>query len=167
MLLSVGRQETEFNTQIVSGAGARGLLQVMPITARHVCRDYKVSCSVPKLMSDAAYNVKLASAYIADRTDEFRGSYILTLTGYNAGPGRTREWLGKLGDPRGGVDPIDWINAIPFEETRLYVQKVLSNLQVYRSLLGERDPLRLDLDLKRVRPAVKRATPAASAPAPE
>ena len=151
MLLGIGRQETEFNSDTKSGAGARGLLQVMPVTARHVCRDYSIKCDVPKLMTDSSYNLQLAAAYIADRTDQFDGSYILTLTGYNAGPGRTREWLGKLGDPRGKVDPLDWIYRIPFEETRLYVQKVLANVQMYRALLGEKEPLQLDLDLKRAK----------------
>ncbi|MEZ5844131.1 MAG: lytic transglycosylase domain-containing protein [Hyphomicrobiaceae bacterium] len=164
MLLGIGRQETEFNSQIVSGAGARGLLQVMKVTARHICRDYKVRCQYERLMSDPAYNLQLASAYIADRTDEFGGSYILTLTGYNAGPGRTREWLSKLGDPRGSVAPIDWIQRIPFEETRLYVQKVLSNIQVYRSLLGEAEPLKLDLDMKRGQPVRKGASETERAP---
>lgn len=163
MLLAIARQETEFNEAIVSGAGARGILQVMPVTARHVCRDYRVPCNIPRLLSDPSYNAQLAAAYIADRTDEFAGSYILTLTGYNAGPGRTREWLRKLGDPRvANVDPLDWIYRIPFEETRGYVQKVLANVQIYRSLLGEEKPLRLDLDLARAK-AGRRSSDAAGA----
>jgi hypothetical protein len=76
---------------------------------------------------------------------EFSGSYVLTLAGYNAGPGRAREGIKEFGDPRDGkVDPIDWIHRIPFEETREYVQKVLSNIQIYRARLGERDAVRLD-----------------------
>ena len=122
----------------MSGAGARGILQVMPVTAKHVCRDYKIKCDIPRLMKDPAYNTMLGSAYISDRMDEFTGSYVLTLAGYNAGPGRAREWIKEFGDPRDGkVDPIDWIHRIPFEETREYVQKVLSNIQVYRARLGE------------------------------
>ena len=110
----------------------------MPVTARHVCRDYKLKCDIPRLMKDPAYNTMLGSAYISDRMDEFTGSYVLTLAGYNAGPGRAREWIKEFGDPRDGkVDPIDWIHRIPFEETREYVQKVLSNIQVYRARLGE------------------------------
>jgi len=151
-LLSIGRQESEFNTKIISHAGARGILQVMPITARHICRDYKIKCRIKDLISKPAYNVRLASAYIADRMDDFGGSYILTLTGYNAGPGRTRQWLRQLGDPRHkSVEPLDWIYRIPFDETRKYVQKVLSNIQVYRSRLGKRRPVQLVRDMARAR----------------
>lgn len=149
-LLGIARQESEFNTKIVSRAGARGVLQVMPITARHVCRDYKITCKISDLLANPVYNARIGSAYIADRMGEFRGSYILTLTGYNAGPGRTRQWLKKLGDPRAkGVNTLDWIYRIPFEETRNYVQKVLANIQVYRARLGEQRPLQLRRDMQR------------------
>ena len=152
MLFAIARQESEFNSTIVSRAGARGVLQVMKITARHVCRQYRIRCRIEDLLEDPSYNARIASAYIADRRDEFGGSYILTLTGFNAGPGRTRQWLRRMGDPRQrSVDPFDWIYRIPFEETRLYVRKVLSNVQIYRARLGESDPLRLDRDLKRGR----------------
>jgi soluble lytic murein transglycosylase len=151
-ILGIARQESEFNTLIISGAGARGILQVMPVTAKHVCHDYKLKCDIPRLMKDPAYNTMLGSAYISDRMDEFTGSYVLTLAGYNAGPGRAREWIKEFGDPRDGkVDAIDWIHRIPFEETREYVQKVLSNIQVYRARLGEQETaLRLNADLKRI-----------------
>jgi soluble lytic murein transglycosylase len=149
-LLGVARQESEFNTSTLSGAGARGILQVMPITARHVCRDYRLKCDIPRLMKDAAYNTMMGSAYISDRMDEFDGSYVLTLAGYNAGPGRAREWIREFGDPRRpNVDPIDWIHRIPFEETREYVQRVLSNIQVYRARLGDEAAVRLNADLRR------------------
>ena len=152
LMLAIARQESEFNTRIVSGAGARGIMQVMPITARHVCRDYKIKCRINDLLTDPKYNAKIASAYIADRTDDFTGSYILTFTGYNAGPGRTRQWLRTLGDPRDKrIEPLDWIYRIPFEETRKYTQKVLSNIQVYRARLGEEKPLRLRSDMNRAR----------------
>lgn len=152
-LLGIARQESEFNTNIVSGAGARGILQVMPATARHVCRDYKISCDIRRLGNDEAYNLMVASAYIGDRMGEFRGSYILGLAGYNAGPGRARQWIREFGDPReSGVDPIDWIERIPFQETREYVAKVLSNIQVYRSRLGAGSKaLRLEQDLLRAK----------------
>jgi soluble lytic murein transglycosylase len=151
LILGIARQESEFDMATFSGAGARGILQVMPVTARHVCRDYKVRCDIPRLMKDAAYNTMMGSAYIADRMDEFRGSYILAIAGYNAGPGRAREWIKEFGDPRDpNVDPIDWIYRIPIQETREYVQKVLSNLQIYRARLGEEaTAVRLNADLRR------------------
>ncbi|MFM9847750.1 MAG: lytic transglycosylase domain-containing protein [Hyphomicrobiaceae bacterium] len=149
MLLGIARQESEFNSAIISTAGARGLLQVMPITARHICRDHKVKCDVPRLLTDNSYNAMIASAYIGDRMAEFGGNYVLTLAGYNAGPGRAREWMRAFGDPRTSkVDPIDWIESIPIEETREYVKKVLANIQVYRARLGEAQALRLSQDLK-------------------
>lgn len=153
-LLGLARQETEFNSDTVSGAGARGILQVMKVTANHVCRDYKIKCSHDRLLKDDAYNTMIASAYVADRLDEWQGSYVLGLPSYNAGPGRTREWVKEFGDPRDpDVDPIDWIERIPIEETRRYVAKVLSNIQVYRARLGDDSPLRLEEDLTRARTA--------------
>jgi soluble lytic murein transglycosylase len=153
MLLGLARQETEFNTLIVSGAGAKGLLQVMTMTAKHVCRDYKIKCDIGRLLTDPSYNAMLASAYVADRMDEFSGSYVLTIAGYNAGPGRARQWIREFGDPRDPkVDPIDWIERIPIQETREYVPKVLANIQIYRARLGEEQPaLRLEEDLNRAR----------------
>jgi soluble lytic murein transglycosylase len=167
VIFGIARQESEFNSLTMSGAGARGILQVMPVTAKHVCRDYKIKCDIPRLMKDPAYNTMLGSAYITDRMSEFSGSYVLTLAGYNAGPGRAREWIKEFGDPRDGkVDPIDWIHRIPFEETREYVQKVLSNIQVYRARLGEANAVRLNADLKRLTaaPVAASDTPAASTP---
>jgi soluble lytic murein transglycosylase len=103
-------------------------------------------------MKDPAYNTMMGSAYIADRMEEFRGSYVLAIAGYNAGPGRAREWIREFGDPRDpGVDPIDWIHRIPIQETREYVQKVLSNIQIYRARLGEEaTAVRINADLRRV-----------------
>ena len=151
LLLAIARQESEFNTLTVSGAGARGLMQVMPITARHVCRVYKLKCNVAKLSTDKTYNTAIASAYIGDRLKEFDGSYVLSIAGYNAGPARVRQWTKDLGDPRlEDIDPVDWIHSIPFGETRLYVQKVLSNVQIYRARLAD-SPIvtRLQEDLNR------------------
>lgn len=153
LLLGIARQETEFNTRIVSGAGARGLLQVMPITARHVCRDHKIKCDIPRLLTDKVYNTMIGSAYIGDRMAEFDGNYPLTLAGYNAGPGRVRQWIREFGDPRSSskLDAVDWIERIPFEETREYVGKVISNIQIYRARIGDQPALRLDEDLWRGR----------------
>ncbi len=159
LMLGIARQESEFNTLTVSGAGARGILQVMPITAKHVCRDYKLKCDIPRLLTDKAYNTMIASAYIGDRMGEFQGSYVLGTAGYNAGPGRARQWMREFGDPRDPkVDVIDWIYRIPFEETREYVQKVLANTQIYRARLGAPETaLKLNDDLARARGAGRAA----------
>jgi soluble lytic murein transglycosylase len=153
MLLGIARQETEFEPQTVSGAGAKGLLQVMTVTANEICQNYKFKCDIPRLLTDNAYNVKIASAYIANYMDEFSGSYVLGLAGYNAGPGRARQWIRENGDPRDPkVDIVDWIERIPITETREYVTKVLSNIQIYRARLGESETaLRLEQDLARAR----------------
>lgn len=149
-LLGITRQETEFEPKTLSSAGAKGFMQVMTVTAKHVCRDYKFKCEISRLMDDKPYNVRIAAAYIGDRMREFGNSYILGLAGYNAGPGRARQWVRENGDPRSAsVDPIDWIERIPFTETREYVAKVLSNIQVYRARLGDgQNALRLSRDLK-------------------
>jgi soluble lytic murein transglycosylase len=159
-LLGLARQETEFNVDTVSGAGARGILQVMKVTAKHVCRDYKIKCAYDRLLKDASYNTMIASAYVADRIRDWDGSYILGLSSYNAGPGRTRQWVREFGDPRDPkVDPIDWIERIPFEETRSYVGKVLSNIQVYRARLGEETTaVRIHEDLSRARATAYKPT---------
>ena len=167
-LLGVTRQETEFNKDTVSGAGAKGLMQVMKVTAEQVCHDYKFQCELDRLLPDTAYNVQLASAYIGDRIREFRGSYVLGLSGFNAGPGRSSEWIHAFGDPRdASTDPLDWIERIPFLETREYVAKVLSNIQIYRARLGEEDnALQLDLDLDRGRDVRRKpGKPVPSSPA--
>ena len=105
-------------------------------------------------MGDPAYNMKLGAAHLADLIDEYNGSYVLTLVAYNAGPRRVREWVAEYGDPRGGkVDPIDWVESIPFQETRQYVQKVLQNTQVYRSRLAPETVRPLTADLRRGGPA--------------
>ena len=114
-----------------------------------------------KLLTDNAYNARIASAYIADRMQEFQGSYLLGIAGYNAGPGRARQWSREFGDPRDPkIDPVDWIHRIPFEETREYVQKVLANTQVYRARLGSPETaLRINDDLARARGGARAAEP--------
>lgn len=138
IVYSIARQESEFNYEIKSRAGARGLMQVMPNTLKYLARKYKIKRSTAWLTQRPAYNAKVGSAYIADRHDEFGGSYIMTIAGFNAGPGRVRQWVRKFGDPRSShIDPIDWVERIPFTETRNYVQKVMANLQVYRARLKD------------------------------
>ena len=127
------------NPGVVSSAGARGLVQLMPATARMMAGQLGLAYEANRLTSDPAYNLQLGSAYLADRLVEFGNSHVLAFAAYNAGPGRVRTWLRKYGDPRSpGVDVVDWIEQIPFSETRNYVQRVLEGTQVYRVLLAGR-----------------------------
>ena len=133
LLLSVARQESNFAPGAKSSAGARGLMQLMPATARAVSRSIKTRFSRSRLTSDPDYNIHLGRAYLAGLIDQYGGSYVLAIAGYNAGPGSVQRWIRTLGDPRfDDVDVVDWIEQIPFSETRNYVQRVLENLQVYR-----------------------------------
>ncbi len=144
------RQESTFNPEATSSAGARGLMQLMPRTAKDVCRKVGLTYSEARL-GEPSYNLQLGTAFAAQQIDRFEGSYILALAGYNAGPGRVREWLEKFGDPRNGaIDPIDWVELIPIQETRNYVQRIIESLQVYRAkLAGGKSPLMIAPDLTR------------------
>jgi soluble lytic murein transglycosylase len=144
------RQESMFNPDAASAAGARGLMQLMPRTAKDVCRKIGVPYSERRL-DDPSYNLQLGTAFAAQQIERFDGSYVLALAGYNAGPARTREWVELFGDPRsGGVDPVDWIELIPISETRNYIQRIIESMQVYRSkLAGGRARLLIINDLKR------------------
>jgi len=137
---AIARQESEFNKGAVSGVGARGLLQLMPATARMMASKSGLPYSASRLTSDASYNATLGAAYLSDQLGRFDGSYILTFVGYNAGPSRANTWMERYGDPRGKpVDAvIDWIERIPFTETRNYVQRVMENYQVYKMRLTGR-----------------------------
>jgi peptidoglycan lytic transglycosylase len=125
-------------------------MQVTPEAARYVTKKFSVGYDVKRLLSDPVYNVQLGAAELGDLFDTYRGSYIMTFAGYNAGQGRVREWVARYGDPRDPtVDPIDWVERIPFAETRNYVQRVLENLQVYRVRFGGGTKLQIDADLRR------------------
>ena len=144
---AIARQESEFNAGAVSGAGARGLLQLLPGTAREMARGAGLAYSPARLTTDAAYNATLGAAFLADQLDRFDGSYVLTFAGYNAGPGRARDWVTRYGDPRGAEieTVVDWIERIPFTETRNYVQRVMENYQVYKMRLTGRTDIARDL----------------------
>ncbi|TIV66622.1 MAG: lytic transglycosylase domain-containing protein [Mesorhizobium sp.] len=131
---AIARQESEFNVGAVSSAGARGLLQLMPGTAKQLAKKAGMSFSQARLTSDAGYNATLGSAFLGEQLDRFGGSYVLTFAGYNAGPNRAAQWVAKYGDPRGkDVDAVvDWIERIPYTETRSYVQRVMENYEVYK-----------------------------------
>lgn len=144
---AIARQESEFNAGAVSGAGARGLLQLLPGTARDMARGAGLPYSPARLTTDAAYNATLGAAFLADQLGRFDGSYVLTFAGYNAGPGRARDWVERYGDPRGAdlAAVVDWIERIPFTETRNYVQRVMENYQVYKMRLTGRTEIARDL----------------------
>jgi soluble lytic murein transglycosylase len=133
LVYAIVRQESAFDQYAVSRVGARGLMQLMPGTAATLARKMQIGYSVGQLTADGAYNIQLGRTYLEGLLDDFGGSYALAIAGYNAGPGRIRQWLHDYGDPRGhDVSMVDWIETIPFTETRIYVQRVLENLQVYR-----------------------------------
>ena len=150
LVYGLSRQESEFDPQAGSKVGAQGLMQIMPGTAKLITKQYRMPYAPAKLMGDPSYNVKLGAAHLGDLIAEYNGSYVLTLVAYNAGPRRVREWVAEYGDPRSGkVDPIDWVESIPFQETRQYVQKVLQNTQVYRSRLAPETMRPMTADLRR------------------
>ena len=134
ILHAVVRQESAFDSEAVSNAGARGLMQLMPQTALRVAQRLNMPYSKNRLTRDPTYNLRLGQAYLADMLGEYDGSLILALAAYNAGPVRVERWLQQNGDPGPSIyDAIDWTESIPFTETRNYVQRVLENLAVYRS----------------------------------
>jgi soluble lytic murein transglycosylase len=150
VIYSIVRQESTFNPKTVSSARAMGLLQVTPAAGRYVTNKFHAPFDEKRLLADQSYNVQLGAAELGDLIADYRGSYILTFAGYNAGRGRVKEWIAKHGDPRDPkVDPIDWVEQIPFAETRNYVQRVLENLQVYRVRFGGGSKLLIEADLRR------------------
>jgi soluble lytic murein transglycosylase len=131
---AVTRQESNFDPQAVSPANARGLMQLLPATAAQVARQRGLAHQVGMLTTDPAHNMRLGAAFLSDLIGR-TGALPLALAGYNAGPGRVTEWVGTYGDPRGGggIAMLDWMELIPFAETRNYVQRVLENVAVYRA----------------------------------
>jgi soluble lytic murein transglycosylase len=137
LTLAVIRQESSFEQTARSRVGALGLMQLMPRTARQIARALKVRYARSRLTKEPNFNLRLGASYLKRQLDAFGGSYVLALAAYNAGPHRVSRWIKERGDPRNpGVDMIDWIERIPFAETRNYVQRVLESLHVYRLRLG-------------------------------
>ncbi len=150
LALAVTRQESSFNAAAVSSSGALGLMQLLPGTARDVAGRLGVPFIQDKLTRDPSYNVQLGSQYLAEMLGRFGGSYEIALAAYNAGPNRVARWLETMGDPRGGkIDMVDWIEMIPFSETRNYVQRIMEGVTVYRD--------RLNGSFRTVPPAVGRS----------
>ncbi len=153
MVMALARQESELNPRAISSADARGLMQLVPRYAQAEARMVGLPFRTSWLTDDPTYNLRLGRGFLDDLVDDFGGSYVLAAAAYNAGPTRARQWIRDFGDPRGAVDPVDWIESIPFAETRNYVQRVLENTQVYRHRLSGQ-PTRIQLmdDLHRGRP---------------
>jgi len=149
-VMSIARRESEFDPVVVSGAGARGLMQLMPGTAQAMAARLNVSYIGAALTRDPEYNARLGGAYLAKLMEDFGPNPVLVAVAYNAGPSRAHAWVGDRGDPRSaGVDVIDWIEMIPFRETRNYVMRVTESLPVYRArLTGRPGPIRLSEELK-------------------
>lgn len=150
LALSIARRESEFDPGVVSPAGARGLMQVMPETARMMATKLGKGFDRARLTSDPAYNAALGSEYLKQLLEEFGPSIALIASGYNAGPGRPRAWVEQFGDPRrDDVDVVDWVEMIPFSETRTYVMRVAESVVIYRAKLkGEVGPIDLTGELK-------------------
>ncbi|WP_353474026.1 lytic transglycosylase domain-containing protein [Salipiger sp. H15] len=137
MVLAIARRESEFDPRVVSGAGARGLMQLMPGTAKEVAGWLGVPYSFEGLLDNPAYNAKLGARYLQSLSEKFDGNPVMMAAGYNAGPSRPINWMKDFGNPLGGeIDMVDWIELIPFNETRNYVMRVTESLPIYRARLG-------------------------------
>ncbi|HGG06598.1 MAG TPA: lytic transglycosylase domain-containing protein [Aliiroseovarius sp.] len=150
LALSIARRESEFNPTVESGVGARGMMQLMPQTARDMAKQLGLDYSYDRLITDPVYNIKLGKEYLAYLYGEFGQNPIIIAAAYNAGPTRARRWISQNGHPGARtVDAVDWIEHIPFRETRNYVMRVTESLAAYRARLSGRiSPLRLSRDIE-------------------
>jgi soluble lytic murein transglycosylase len=150
IVYAIARQESAFNQAVVSPAQAYGLMQVTPDAGRYVCKRAGVSFDLSRMKTDPVYNASLGAAELGGLLEDYRGSYILTFAAYNAGRGSVKKWIERYGDPRDPkVDAVDWVEQIPFSETRNYVQRIMENLQVYRARFGGGSRLHIEADLHR------------------
>src|SRR5205807_7228725 len=150
MAYAIVRQESEFNQRDVSPAKAVGLMPGTADAGRDTAKRFGVKYDWKRMVHDAVYNCQMGSAELSGLLQAYRGSFILAFAGYNAGRGRVREWIARFGDPRDPeVDPVDWIERIPFSETRNYVQRVMENFQMYRVRFGQAPRLTIEADLRR------------------
>lgn len=149
LALSIARRESEFDPEARSSAGALGLMQLLPTTAAMVAKDQGLTYSASKLASDPVYNATLGAAYLKEMVNEFGPAVALIASGYNAGPRRPRDWIAAFGDPRlAGTDVVDWVEMIPFTETRTYVMRVVEGVVIYRAKLrGQAGPVNVTAEL--------------------
>ncbi len=150
LALAIARRESQFNPAAGSSAGAQGLMQLMPTTAEEIARRMGVGYDKGRLTSDWRYNAMLAGDFLGDLRDRYGDSPVLIASGYNAGPRRPQDWIALLGDPRAaGTDIVDWVEAIPYRETRVYVMRVTEAVPIYAARLGEMgDAIRFTAMLK-------------------
>ena len=138
VVYSVARQESAFIPTVVSSAGAKGLMQMIDATARRTAVKAGLAFDEQRLLNDAAFNAQLGAAHLGALMAEQGNSYILTFAAYNAGGGHVKQWIEAYGDPRDpGVDPVDWVERIPFTETRNYVQRVMANVTMYQARFAD------------------------------
>jgi soluble lytic murein transglycosylase len=150
IVFAIARQESAFNPSVVSPAQAYGLMQVTPDAGKYVCKKYGANFDLGRLKTDPVYNAALGAAELGGLIEDYRGSYIMTFAAYNAGRGSVKKWIDRYGDPRDPkVDAVDWVELIPFSETRNYVQRIMENLQVYRARFGGGSRLQIEADLHR------------------
>ena len=135
-VMAVVRQESEFLPRASSGVGAKGLMQVMPATAADTARKVGVAYDFGRLIGDPSYNMQLGAAYLGQVLAAEGGSLEMAAAAYNAGPGAVARWASVYGDPRGGADIVDWVERIPYDETRDYVMRVAENYGVYQARLA-------------------------------
>jgi len=150
LALSIARRESEFYPHAISPAGARGLMQLMPRTGKAMAARVGLPFELAKLTDDPTYNATLGSAYLRKLIDNYGPVYPLVAIGYNAGPSRVQQWSLQYGDLRNPkIDPVDWVEHIPFDETRNYVMRVMESVVIYRArLAGEVQPIRLSQELR-------------------
>lgn len=161
MTLAIARRESEFDPVVQSGVGARGLMQIMPATARDVASDLGISAlhTTARLTADPDYNARLGAKYLSQMAGKFNGNVAMMSAAYNAGPSRPTRWMAQYGDPRkGDIDIVDWIEMIPFRETQNYVMRVTESLPVYRARLGK-DPLPIPFSKELVGATLKSFAP--------
>jgi len=140
VILALIRQESEFDNRANSWVGAKGLMQIMPATGRIVAKQAGLKYSKSRLVNDEYFNLQLGSFYISDLTQNLDGATYMAFAAYNAGLHRVKRWIRRFGDPRKGeISPIDWIELIPFSETRNYVQRVVENIQVYKYVINKKN----------------------------
>ena len=152
LVYSIARQESAFSPRAMSSAKAMGYMQVTPAAGRTIARKYGVKFDAKRLLNDPTYNMQMGAAEIGSLVQEYHGNHVLAFVAYNAGRGRARDWIARFGDPRDpSVDVVDWVERIPFFETRNYVQRVMENMQIYRAQFEQRGTLTIEADMRGAR----------------